>query len=175
MRSHNVIARFRAIKEDREDGFTLIELLVVMIIIGILAAIAIPVFLSQRQKGYDASVKSDLRTLASETEAYNTDYQNYPPTQATMASSATTTTGGATAIFGTAATGDTVRTSTGNTFSSYLGVSKNDYCIIGVNAKGTRNWEFESANGGLQPASITTVNSTTVLTTASATSCPDTP
>jgi type IV pilus assembly protein PilA len=170
-----MLARIRKAIDEKEEGFTLIELLVVMIIIGILAAIAIPVFLSQRQKGYDASVKSDLRTLANELEAYNTDYQAYPATVAAMPTSATASTGGATAVSGTVATGDTVRTSSGNTFSYYLGTSKNDYCIVGVNAKGTRNWEYESANGGLQPASITTVNATTALTTASATSCPDTP
>jgi type IV pilus assembly protein PilA len=164
-----VIARLRAIKEDREDGFTLIELLVVMIIIGILAAIAIPVFLSQRQKGYDASVKSDLRTLASETEAYNTDYQSYPGAQAIMTSTATATTGGATSITST----DSVRTSQGNTFSFYLGVSGNDYCIIGVNAKGTRPWEYESSNGGLQPSG--TAGSGTTLPTASVTTCTATP
>ena len=58
-----MLARIRKAQENNE-GFTLIELLVVIIIIGILAAIAIPVFLNQRQKGYDAAVKSDLRNMA---------------------------------------------------------------------------------------------------------------
>ncbi len=64
--------------DDREAGFTLIELLVVIIIIGILAAIAIPVFLNQRKKGVDASIKSDLRTVANEMESTYTDTQAYP-------------------------------------------------------------------------------------------------
>src|SRR3954452_3794206 len=63
--------------EDRENGFTLIELLVVIIIIGILAAIAIPVFLNQRQKGYDAAAKSDLKNLADFEEIYLNDTNNY--------------------------------------------------------------------------------------------------
>jgi len=60
---------------DPEDaGFTLIELLVVIIIVGILAGIAIPVFLSQRKKGYDAQVKSDLHNAVAQLETYGVDY-----------------------------------------------------------------------------------------------------
>lgn len=62
------------LRKDRgEEGFTLIELLVVIIIIGILAAIAIPVFLNQRAKGWDAAVQSDLRNAATAQETYLTE------------------------------------------------------------------------------------------------------
>ncbi len=68
-----MLARIRKVQEEREGGFTLIELLVVIIIIGILAAVAIPVFLSQRQKGYDAASKAELKTIATAQESYATD------------------------------------------------------------------------------------------------------
>src|SRR5437764_11714515 len=62
-----------------EKGFTLIELLVVILIIGILAAIAIPAFLNQRAKAYDAAAKSNVRTAQTAMETYATDNNgSYP-------------------------------------------------------------------------------------------------
>jgi type IV pilus assembly protein PilA len=81
-----MLARLRKAAEEREGGFTLIELLVVIIIIGILAAIAIPVFLNQRNKGYDAQSKSDLRNMATAEETYLTDYNVYTTSTASLAS-----------------------------------------------------------------------------------------
>jgi type IV pilus assembly protein PilA len=72
-----MLARIRKAQEEHEGGFTLIELLVVIIIIGILAAIAIPVFLNQRNKGYDSQAKSDLRNAATIEETYLTDNDVY--------------------------------------------------------------------------------------------------
>ncbi len=60
-----------------ESGFTLIELLVVILIIGILAAIALPAFLNQRAKAQDAAAKSDVRTAQTAMETYYTDNQSY--------------------------------------------------------------------------------------------------
>jgi type IV pilus assembly protein PilA len=57
----------------RDEGFTLIELLVVMLILGILAAIAIPTFFNQRQKAQDADAKAMARTAQTAMETYATD------------------------------------------------------------------------------------------------------
>jgi type IV pilus assembly protein PilA len=156
-----MLARIRKAMEEKEEGFTLIELLVVMIIIGILAAIAIPVFLSQRQKGYDASVKSDLRTFANELESYNTDNQIYPPAAQFAQAS-----GGVLTV----ATGDTIRVSSGNTFLYVLSSTNNAYCLVAVNNKGTRPWEYISDLGGLQAAGTETAGTTlpTVCTAGTA-------
>jgi prepilin-type N-terminal cleavage/methylation domain-containing protein len=59
------------------SGFTLIELLIVVVIIGLLAAIAIPKFAATKERAYVAKMRSDLRNLATSQESYFTDHQTY--------------------------------------------------------------------------------------------------
>ena len=133
-----MLARIRKSIEDKDQGFTLIELLVVIIIIGILAAIAIPVFLNQRKKATEASMKSDLRTVANEMETYFTDNQTYP----VVASGTGTVTVGTNAV----------TLSKGNTLASTTtGAVAGTFCLTATNtdvAAGV-SYVYDSDKGGL--------------------------
>jgi type IV pilus assembly protein PilA len=73
--------KFHEKLKEHEEGFTLIELLVVILIIAILAAIAIPVFLNQRNKGYVSQAESALKNAATNMESFATGNDgNYPTT-----------------------------------------------------------------------------------------------
>jgi len=132
-----MLARRRAATDGKDGGFSLIEVLVVIIILGVLAAIAIPVFLGQRQKGYDASAKSDLRNLANFEEVYLSDFDVY---------------GSMTDIL---AQEPRVFASKGVTLSVVRVDSTNGYCLSAKSVGSPRTWFYDSRGGGLQPVTAT--------------------
>jgi type IV pilus assembly protein PilA len=73
-----MLTRLNAAREDREAGFTLIELLVVVAIIGILAAIAIPLFLSQRDNAAVSGGEAEVKNAATQIEVFYTENGSYP-------------------------------------------------------------------------------------------------
>jgi type IV pilus assembly protein PilA len=126
-----------------DQGFTLIELLVVIIIIGILAAIAIPVFLNQRKKAWDASAKSDLRNFASFEEIYLNDYGTYGTIAQVVAAE------------------PKLQPSPQVTLSVVFYNTDQSYCLSAQHTGDTQVWYYDSLAGGLQPKASTGCPKTT--------------
>ncbi len=126
-----MIARIRKAMEDKEQGFTLIELLVVIIIIGILAAIAIPAFLNQREKAWASQVESDLKNAAIAAESYAVD-NNGSYTGMTMALLESDN--------GFNATADV-------TVASTVAADGNSYTLTGDHANLTQSYAYDSTTG----------------------------
>ena len=101
---------------NNKKGFTLIELLIVVVIIGILAAIAIPKFANTKEKAYIASMKSDLRNLVTAQEAYFSDNNSsYAASTTDMGTSYRASTGVTVALGAVTATGWSATATHGST------------------------------------------------------------
>jgi prepilin-type N-terminal cleavage/methylation domain-containing protein len=106
-----------------KKGFTLIELLIVVVIIGILAAIAIPKFANTKEKAYIASMKSDLRNLITAQEAYFSDNSSNYASSTTALGTTYKSSSGVTVTMGTVTTTGWSATSSHNSTSKTCAIS----------------------------------------------------
>jgi type IV pilus assembly protein PilA len=142
-------------KERGDEGFTLIELLVVIIIIGILAAIAIPVFLNQRKKGWDAAVKSDLKNMATAQETYNTEHFTYTLDDTLLTAVAIGFKYSNASNYSTSPASITISgyQGDGTTAATTDAQMTGGFCLEATSASGTV-WSYDSLAGGLQAADV---------------------
>jgi type IV pilus assembly protein PilA len=154
------LAQLRKERAEGEKGFTLIELLVVVVIIGILIAIAIPLYLNYKKGAADKATQSDLRNAINVLEQCNTDNSAYPTAAVVFTASAAA---------GTCAA-QTINTSSGTTLKYFPDTAGANYLLVGFNGNGntsaTKYYCYVSAKGG------SIITDTATIPAAYAAACP---
>ncbi|MDP9795648.1 type IV pilus assembly protein PilA [Catenuloplanes nepalensis] len=139
----HLIAKSQRKRAESDKGFTLIELLVVVVIIGILVAIAVPVYLNYRKGASNKSAQSDVRAAISAVETFYTENGNkYPDSAAAVTAPTALTlniTGGTSPQKATLSDGNTLR---------YERKTATTYVICGFNADGQKYFVYDNSVGG---------------------------